>query len=76
MRAIVLPMEAAHACHDERAVNCSPRKNEAKSMRACYPFQSIPRVLTNSVRMPGRYQTLAVRTLIDFVVEKARDWGK
>ncbi|WAL84014.1 LysR family transcriptional regulator [Pandoraea sp. XJJ-1] len=28
------------------------------------------------LRMPGRYQTLAVRTLIDFVVEKARAWGK
>ncbi|HLV28724.1 MAG TPA: LysR family transcriptional regulator [Burkholderiaceae bacterium] len=25
------------------------------------------------LRMPGRYQTLAARTLIDFVVEKARD---
>jgi DNA-binding transcriptional LysR family regulator len=27
------------------------------------------------LRMPGRYQTLAVRTLIDFVVEKARAWA-
>ena len=27
------------------------------------------------LRMPGRYQTLATRTLIDFVVAKAREWG-
>jgi DNA-binding transcriptional LysR family regulator len=27
------------------------------------------------LRMPGRYQTLATRTLIDFVVEKARAWA-
>lgn len=27
------------------------------------------------LRMPGRYQTLAVRTLIDFVVERARAWN-
>ena len=28
------------------------------------------------LRMPGRYQTLATRTLIDFVVDKARGWSK
>jgi len=28
------------------------------------------------LRMPGRYQTLAARTLIDFVVEKARAWSR
>lgn len=28
------------------------------------------------LRMPGRYQTLAVRTLIDFVVNKTREWAK
>lgn len=28
------------------------------------------------LRMPGRYQTLATRTLIDFVVQKARSWAK
>ena len=28
------------------------------------------------LRMPGRYQTLAARTLIDFVVQKARAWAK
>jgi DNA-binding transcriptional LysR family regulator len=28
------------------------------------------------LRMPGRYQTLAARTLIDFVVAKARDWAR
>ncbi|MFA7670020.1 MAG: LysR substrate-binding domain-containing protein [Burkholderiaceae bacterium] len=27
------------------------------------------------LRMPGRYQTLAARTLIDFVVDKARAWA-
>jgi DNA-binding transcriptional LysR family regulator len=27
------------------------------------------------LRMPGRYQTLAARTLIDFVVAKAREWA-
>lgn len=27
------------------------------------------------LRMPGRYQTLATRTLINFVVEKARAWA-
>ena len=27
------------------------------------------------LRMPGRYETLAVRTLIDFVVGKARAWA-
>jgi DNA-binding transcriptional LysR family regulator len=27
------------------------------------------------LRMPGRYQTLATRTLIDFVVDKANAWG-
>lgn len=27
------------------------------------------------LRMPDRYQTLAVRTLIDFVVQRARDWA-
>jgi len=27
------------------------------------------------LRMPGRYQTLATRTLIDFIVEKARSWA-
>lgn len=27
------------------------------------------------LRMPGRYQTLATRTLIDFIVENARRWG-
>lgn len=27
------------------------------------------------LRMPGRYQTVATRTLIDFVVEKARAWA-
>lgn len=27
------------------------------------------------LRMPGRYQTLAVRTLIDFVVERTRQWS-
>ena len=27
------------------------------------------------LRMPGRYQTLATRTLIDFVVQKARAWA-
>lgn len=27
------------------------------------------------LRMPGRYQTLATRTLIDFVVQKAREWS-
>lgn len=27
------------------------------------------------LRMPGRYQTLATRTLIDFVVAKAREWA-
>ena len=26
------------------------------------------------LRMPGRYQTLAIRTLIDFIVDKARAW--
>jgi DNA-binding transcriptional LysR family regulator len=28
------------------------------------------------LRMPGHYQTLATRTLIDFVVQKARSWAK
>ena len=28
------------------------------------------------LRMPDRYQTLATRTLIDFVVEKARSWSR
>ena len=28
------------------------------------------------LRMPGRYQTLATRTLIDFIVERARAWSK
>jgi len=28
------------------------------------------------LRMPGRYQTLATRTLIDYVVERARTWSK
>lgn len=28
------------------------------------------------LRMPGRYQTLAARTLIDFVIEKARAWAQ
>src|SRR5690606_10437131 len=28
------------------------------------------------LRMPGRYQTLAVRTLIDYVVERAREWSR
>ncbi len=28
------------------------------------------------LRMPGRYQTQAVRTLIDFVVERARVWSQ
>lgn len=28
------------------------------------------------LRMPGRYQTLAARTLIDFVVQKARGWAQ
>ena len=28
------------------------------------------------LRMPGRYQTMATRTLIDFVVERARAWSK
>lgn len=28
------------------------------------------------LRMPGRYQTLAARTLIDFVVQRARDWSR
>lgn len=28
------------------------------------------------LRMPGQYQTLAVRTLIDFVVQRARQWNK
>lgn len=27
------------------------------------------------LRMPGRYQTLAARTLIDFVTDKAREWS-
>lgn len=27
------------------------------------------------LRMPDRYQTLAVRTLIDFVLDQARDWA-
>ncbi len=27
------------------------------------------------LRMPGRYQTLAARTLIDFVIAKARSWS-
>lgn len=27
------------------------------------------------LRMPGRYQTLAVRTLIDFVVSRVRAWA-
>ncbi len=27
------------------------------------------------LRMPGRYQTVATRTLIDFIVEKARTWA-
>ena len=27
------------------------------------------------LRMPNRYQTLATRTLIDFVVNKARAWA-
>jgi DNA-binding transcriptional LysR family regulator len=27
------------------------------------------------LRMPGRYQTLATRTLIDFIVKKARGWA-
>ena len=26
------------------------------------------------LRMPGRYLTLATRTLIDFIVHKAREW--
>ena len=26
------------------------------------------------LRLPGRYQTLAIRTLIDFIVRKARAW--
>ena len=28
------------------------------------------------LRMPGRYQTLAVRTLIDYVVNRAREWNR
>ncbi len=28
------------------------------------------------LRMPGRYQTLAVRTLIDYLVERAREWSR
>lgn len=28
------------------------------------------------LRMPGRYQTLATRTLIDFIVDRARSWSK
>ena len=28
------------------------------------------------LRMPGRYQTLAARTLIDFVVERMRTWAQ
>jgi len=28
------------------------------------------------LRMPDRYQTLATRTLIDFVIAKARDWAQ
>jgi DNA-binding transcriptional LysR family regulator len=28
------------------------------------------------LRMPGRYQTLATRTVIDFVVQKAKSWAK
>jgi len=28
------------------------------------------------LRMPGRYQTLAVRTLMDFVVQRARAWSR
>lgn len=28
------------------------------------------------LRMPGRYQTLAVRTLMDFVVERSRQWSR
>ena len=28
------------------------------------------------LRMPGRYQTLAARTLIDFVVQRARAWSR
>lgn len=27
------------------------------------------------LRMPGRYQTLAARTLIDYLVQKAREWA-
>jgi hypothetical protein len=27
------------------------------------------------LRMPGRYQTLAVRTFIDFIVDKAARWS-
>ena len=28
------------------------------------------------LRMPGRYRTLASRTLIDFLVEKSRAWAR
>ena len=28
------------------------------------------------LRMPGRYQTLATRTLIDFIVDRARSWSR
>ena len=28
------------------------------------------------LRMPGRYQTQAVRTFIDFVIEKAAQWSR
>jgi len=28
------------------------------------------------LRLPGRYQTVATRTLIDFIIEKARSWAK
>lgn len=28
------------------------------------------------LRMPGRYQTLAVRTLIDYLVDRARGWTR
>lgn len=28
------------------------------------------------LRMPGRYQTMATRTLIDFIIQRAREWSR
>jgi hypothetical protein len=28
------------------------------------------------LRMPGRYQTLAARTLIDFLIQRVRAWAR